>query len=102
MDVKTVKADLEEIKYYYANQTEFDIAAKSIGSSAVAVKAKEYNTAITQAPAALYRLYTALYVNGITQLEYALDLDRCVDRVYKANKKLCQFFAEYFNRIEAH
>lgn len=102
MDVKTVKADLEEIKFYYANQTEFNVAAKSIGSSAVAAKVKEYNTAITQAPAMLYRLYIALYVNGITQLEYALDLDRCVDRVYKANRKLCQFFAEYFNRLETH
>lgn len=99
MDIKTVKADLDEIKYYYANQTDFDIAAKSIGESSAAVKAKAYNAAISRAPATLYRLYIALYINGSTQLEYALELDRCVDRVYKTNKKLCQYFADYFSKV---
>lgn len=99
MDIKTVKADLEEIKYYYENQQELDIAAKCIGECAIATKLKRYNDAITHAPIKLYRLYMALYVNGSTQLEYALELDRCVDRVYKTNKKLCQYFADYFSEV---
>lgn len=45
MDIKTIKTDLDEIKYYYANQQEFDIAAKSIGECAVSQKAKQYNQA---------------------------------------------------------
>ena len=42
MNTETVKRDLEEIKFYYANQTDFDLAAKSIGGSAVLVKIKRY------------------------------------------------------------
>ncbi len=42
MNTETVKRDLEEIKFYYANQTDFDLAAKSIGESAVLVKIKRY------------------------------------------------------------
>lgn len=97
MDIKTIKTDLDEIKYYYTNQQEFDIAAKSIGESAVSKKAQQYNQAIVNAPAELYRLYIALYVNGSTQFNHALDEDKCVDYICRLNKKLCKFFLDYFN-----
>ena len=97
MTIKQVKTDLEEIKYYYANQKDFDAAARSVGESAAAQKAKRYNEAVTQAPAQIYGLYVALYVNGSTQLEYALDIGKCADQVCRNNQKLYKFFADYFN-----
>ncbi|MCM1368212.1 MAG: hypothetical protein NC184_05350 [Roseburia sp.] len=97
MNIKTVKADLDEIKYYYANQVEFDTAAQSIGESSVMEKVRKYNAAIVAAPAALYKLYVSLYVNGSSQLEYALDIDRCADSVCNLNKKLYAYFANYFS-----
>lgn len=95
---ETVKTDLEEIKYYYENQKELEIAARSIGECGVASKVKRYNEAITHAPVKLYRLYTALYINGISQFEYALNIDRSKNRVYIANRELRRYFADYFNR----
>ena len=97
MTVKQIKSDLAEIKFYYANQSDFDIAAQSIGESAVYKKVKRYNEAVANAPAELYRLYVALYVNGSTQLDYALDEDKCVDSICRYNKKLQRFFADYFD-----
>ncbi len=97
MTVKQVKSDLEEIKFYYANQSEFDIAAKSIGESAASIKAKKYNDAITRAPAVLYSLYFALYVNGNSQQDYALDSDRTVNYICNMNLDLCRFFISQFN-----
>ncbi len=96
--VETVRTDLEEIKYYYENQNELDTVARSIGECAVASKVKRYNEAITHAPVKLYRLYTALYVNGISQFEYSLDIDRSKNRVYIANRELRRYFADYFNK----
>ncbi len=98
--VETIRVDLDEIRYYYGNQQELDIAANSIGECSASVKAKRYNRAITHAPVVLYKLYMALYVNGLTQLDYALEIDRAAVSVYRSNRKLYEFFVSYFNKNE--
>lgn len=97
MTITQVKRELEEIKYYYANQTDFDIAARSIGESDASKTAKRYNEAVTHSAAELYALYVALYVNGSSQFEYATEIDMCTSSVYLKNKKLYEFFVDYFN-----
>lgn len=99
MSMETVKRDLEEIKFYYANQTDFDLAARSIGESAVLVKIKRYTEAIVKAPAMLYGIYVALYVNGMTQFDYATDYKRSTDYVGKLHAQLCQYLSEYFGGV---
>ena len=91
---KKVKSDLESIKFYYANQQSFDIAVNSIGECAVIETVKRYNEAIKDAPAMLFDLYVSLYVMGQTQLEVALDWERCADYVYKQNIKLRKYLSE--------
>ena len=97
MTVKQVKRDLEEIKFYYANQVDFELAAKSIGESAIASKVKKYNEAITRASAILYSLYVALYVNGSTQQDYANDTNRTVNHICRLNLQLCKFLISQFD-----
>lgn len=97
MTVKQVKSDLEEIKFYYENQAEFELAAKSIGESSIAAKVKKYNETVTRASALLYSLYVALYVNGSTQQDYALDTNRSINHICRLNLQLCKFFISQFD-----
>lgn len=97
MTIQQVKNNLEEIRYYYGNQKDFDLAAKAVGESAAAQMAKRYNEAVTHAPAVLYGVYVALYVNGSTQLNYSLDIGKSVDQVCRNNQRLYKYFADYFN-----
>lgn len=97
MTVKQVKSDLEEIRFYYEYQSDFELAAKSIGESATVAKVKKYNDAITRASALLYSLYVALYVNGSSQQDYALDTNRTINHICRLNLQLCKFFISQFD-----
>ena len=89
--IQQIRRDLEEIRYYYAKQKEFDGASKNVGASSIAAKVERYNAAVRKAPPRLYDVYVSLYVNNNTQLVLSFDWDCSPDYVKRLNRRLCEF-----------
>ncbi len=96
--LKQVKADLREIRYYYAKQKDLDGAARSVGTSTVTEKVERYNAAVRKAPVRLYDVYVSLYVNNNTQLVLSFDWDCSLEYVKRLNRQLCQYLLEEINK----
>lgn len=91
MTIEQVRADLKEIRYYYAKRKDLDSAARTVGKSRIAEKAERYNQAVRDAPVKLYDVYVSLYINNNTQLVLSFDWDCSVEYVKRLNRQLCQF-----------
>lgn len=89
--IQQIKADLREIRYYYAKQKDLDGAAHTVGTSKISQKLERYNAAVRNAPIRLYDLYISLYVNNNTQLVVSFDWDCTVDHIKRLNRQLCLF-----------
>ena len=98
MTLEDVKADLRELRYYYARQRDLDGASRLVGKSKIAEKAERYNAAVRKAPVKLYDLYISLYVNNNTQLVVALDWDCTVDYIKQLCYKLRVFLKKELER----
>ncbi len=91
MTIKQIKEDLKDIRFYYSKQQDIEMANKLIGRCEMQDKVERYNNAVCKAPAKLYSLYVALYINNNTQLVVALDWDYSPDYIRHLNDKLCVF-----------
>lgn len=58
----TIRKELKEVRYYYANREMFDQAAKDVGENEIIKTVNRYNAAVQKAPAKLYALYIGLEV----------------------------------------
>lgn len=91
MTVKEIKAELNEVQYYYMHKGAFDGAVKLIGSNSVLEKVERYNRIMQTAPAKYYDLYIGLYVNGYTQEAYAEEMGYCPQHICVLNRNLIKF-----------
>ena len=67
MTLEEVKKDLKEIRCFYACKSLVDKLADAEIYDRVANKAALYNKVISFAPAHLFGIYVAVYINGNTQ-----------------------------------
>jgi len=98
MTLEQVKADLRDIRYYYAKQKDLDGAARSVGTSSIKEKVERYNEAVRKAPVKLYDVYVSLYVNNNTQLVLSFDWDCSSEYVKRLNRQLCRFLQEELSK----
>jgi len=96
LSTKQIKADLNNIRYYYARKDEFDKAFDCTGKSEVLALVDKYNTAILSADAKLYELYVCLYIKDNTHEGAAYELNYSIDYISKHSKRLLKFFQEKF------
>lgn len=89
-----VRKDLSEIRYYYSKKELFDKGAKVVSPSMLLNKVEIYNKAIVKAPAQLYALYIAHYVNCDKQVVIADDWGCTNDHIKILNRKLCEYFQQ--------
>lgn len=98
--MQQIRADLKEIRYYYAQQKDMERMSKSVGGSARRAMVDKYNAAVCKAPFRLYRLYGALYIDDNTQFGVALDWNCSADYIKQLNKQLCKFLQDELNKEE--
>ena len=91
MTIKEIRNDLLEIKYYYARQSDLDVACKTIGVNSVIDKVNKYTEAMKDATAYLIDIYVGLYVQGNTQMSLADEMELSVEYVRTQNRKLIQY-----------
>ena len=92
LTVKEIRADLQEIRYYYSHKEMFDDAISVTGGNAILEKVKRYNQAARKAPLRLYEIYVELHINDKTQEGFADERNYCAGYIQQLNKELLRFF----------
>lgn len=92
--INSIKEDLNEIKYYYARKKMFDLMQHDVGKSAIYEKVERYNNTICKAPARLYDLYTALYVDNNSQTALSDTIGYSPEYISRLNSKLIKFLLD--------
>lgn len=96
MDKKTIRAELRDIKYFYAKKKIFDDSNEKIGEISIVKTVRKYNSAICKASPRLYDIYVNLYLNGLTGKEYAFESGYTVETISRFHSQLVNFFQEAF------
>lgn len=91
MTLENIRADLKDVRYYYARKEIFDSAIGGLGLNDVVKKVEKYNLAIQSAPPRLYELYIFLYIKNYTQEALANKLGYEPEHIRRLNKKLLLF-----------
>lgn len=91
IQLKQIREDLKNIRYYFARKELLDKAIQYSGKSALQAKIEMYNAAMQSAPPKLLDIYYSLYVKNHTQESLADELGFTVDYIYRLHKTLLKF-----------
>lgn len=83
-----IRADLKEIRYYYKMKKLFDVAEKHVKPEIVINKVERYGTIMKTAPAKLFVIFYALYVDGKTHQKLAEDWNYSREYITRLNDAL--------------
>ena len=98
MTLNEVRADLRDIKYYYARRKMFDQTSCIVGKNAIMEKVEMYNACVCSAPPRLYDIYVSLYLNNHTQESLSDNIGYSVEYISKLNSKLIKFLQKNLNK----
>ena len=93
-----MKEELKSVKYYYSKKEHFDKMENVIDVSAIKAMVNKYNKAIVGADPQLLDLYHALYVEGHSQVELALEWNFCFDYIKQLTRKLNKYLLDKINK----
>ncbi len=99
--LEVIRKELEDIRYYYARRDAFDKAFDSVGKNEILETVNRYNQAICAASPKLFEIYVAPYIECCTYEAAAEDLGFSVSYIYKANKRIVDFFYTALNKEAA-
>ena len=89
--VAEIREDLKDIRYYYSRKKMIDEAFRVVGTSSIVDKVNKYNAAVMKAPARLYDLYHCLYVRGLTQDAFSIELNYTPEFVHVLSVQLINY-----------
>ena len=98
MNMTTMKEELKSVKYYYTKKEHFDKMENIIDVSSIKLLVDKYNKAIVGADPQLLDLYHALYVEGHSQVELALEWNFSFDYIKQLTRKLNKYLLDKFNK----
>ncbi len=93
-----IRADLRDIKYYYARRKMFDQTSNVVGRNIIMEKAELYNACVCSAPPRLYDIYVSLYLNNHTQESLSENIGYTVEYISKLNGQLIRFLQKNLNK----
>ena len=94
MTKQEVKADLQDIRYYYTHREMFERAADTGFKNTVTRKAEWYAQTMANAPPRLHALFFTLYIEGKTQSAAAQDWGVSECYVRSIGRKLIAYLME--------
>ncbi|MBE5762999.1 MAG: hypothetical protein E7338_02110 [Clostridiales bacterium] len=98
MNMTTMKDELKSVKYYYTKKEHFDKMENIIDVSSIKLLVDKYNKAIVGADPQLLDLYHALYVEGHSQVELALEWNFSFDYIKQLTRKLNKYLLDKINK----
>ena len=100
MELKKIREDLKDIRYYYTRRAMFDKASASVGENTIMKKIEKYNNLVCLAPPRLYDIYVSLYLDNNTQETLSDKLGYSIEYISKLNSQLIKFFKNNFDKEE--
>lgn len=100
VDYKTVKNDLNDIRFFYARKEVFENGSQAIGENAITEKVKKYNEIMRYAPVRLYEFYVSLYLQNNTLESLAFKLGYAYGSIQHLNGHLIRFLKKEINKEE--
>ncbi len=98
IELKQIRQDLRDIRYYYTKKELFDEMSGVVMPSTLLEKLARYNKAMEAAPARLFDLYVSLYVKGKTQAALAEERNYSCDYIKQLNLELCEYLRRTLSR----
>lgn len=98
--LQSIKNDLIDLRYYFANREHFENISNDVAPSSVLMKVKIYNEAIKDAPAQLYDLFVSLYTKNYTQASLAKYWGYSDGYIKYLNNKLCKHLLSVLNKTQ--
>ena len=95
-----IKADLQDIRYYYTHKVMFDKAENTGFKSEAVRKSEEYGQIVSKAPPRLYVLYYLLYAEGKTQYAAAMEQNVTEGHIRNTVRQLQQYLLDEINKEE--
>ena len=96
MTTEEIRAELQDVRYYYSRKAMFDRAKACVAKNAAVALAEKYGNAVRNAPPRLYDIYVTLYVENNTQASAAEKWGYSEGYIRNLNKQLYAFFVNAF------
>ena len=98
MTMATMKEELKQVRYYYANRDHFDKMEKEIDLSPIKSIVKKYNSAMVGADPRLLDVYHGLYIEGYSQLKLAIEWNFTPEYIRMMNRQLNAYLIKKLNQ----
>lgn len=93
-----IKADLQDIRYYYTHKAMFDRAEDTGFKNIVVKKAERYGVYMSRASPKLYALFYSLYVEGKTHLATAMGWNVTEGHIKNVSNQLYLYLLKETNK----
>lgn len=97
-----IKADLQDIRYYYTHKAMFDRAEDTGFKNIVVKKAEMYGVYMSRASPKLYALFYSLYVEGKTHLATVMDWNVTEGHIKNVSNQLYLYLLKETNKEERY
>lgn len=101
MELKQIREDLKEIKYYFSRKELLDQAIQVSGKNKFLSKIEMYNKAMESAPPRLLDIYYSLYIKNHTQESLSCELGYTTEYIYLLNRQLLQYLQKQITALAA-
>ena len=91
LSVQQVRADLREIKYYYAMKDKIESTLNLVKPTTTLQKVQAYNIAMEKAPVRLYTVYVALYMKNKSMTVLAIEWGFSFEYIRHQNNNLIKY-----------
>ena len=98
MTIDQIRAELMQVRYYYANKELLDKSMQLTGNADFLEIIKKYNSAILAAEPKLYSLYVHLYLENYTQASLANKWTFAPEYIQRLHARLLNFLHKQLNR----
>ena len=92
MKLNDIRQELNQVKNYFCHKQEYDGYFAKGEMLYMRDLVQKYEKEILKAPINLYKVYIAIYHDGLTGENAAERLDVTVRSIYRLNVKIFQFF----------
>ena len=92
MKLNDIRQELNQVKCYFRHKKEYDGYFEKGEMLYMRDLVQKYEREILKAPVNIYRVYIAIYHDGLTQEKAAEELDVTVRYIQKLQIKLFEFF----------
>ena len=98
MTMNNMKEELKQVRYYYAKKDHFDKIENEIDITPLKKVVQKYNQAMVGAEPKLIDVYHALYIEGMSQLDLAIEWSFTPEYIRMMSRQLNKYLLDKLNK----